>query len=79
MNDQLSQSLALFIGSLSTVVLWAGAYYWGPGKRQDRDDDRTRRRRREGGEVERRRWDDPDYDGVERRKNMDRFYREEER
>ena len=68
MNDQLSQSLALFIGSLSTVVLWIGAYYWGPGKRQDRSDakeidDDYRRGRGD------RRHRDRDYEGPDRRRH----------
>jgi hypothetical protein len=78
MNDQLSQALALFIGSASTVLLWIGAYYWGPGKKQDRDDDRTRRSRRSRGATDRRRWDDPDYDGPERRRSRERYYHAED-
>jgi len=66
MNDQLAQSLATLIGTLSTVALMAGTYYWGPRKREERRDSRER-------DDEYRRNDDNrrhtqrDYDGPDHR------------
>ena len=38
MTPEISSALAVLIGTLSTVTLMAGAYYFGPAKRQERRD-----------------------------------------
>ena len=40
MTPEISSALAVLIGTLSTVLLMAGAYYFGPQKRAERDDKR---------------------------------------
>ena len=40
MDPVLSQALATLVGALATAVLMAASYYWGPGRRRDRQDRR---------------------------------------
>ena len=40
MDDRISQALALFIGTMSSVVLMWGNYRWGGRRRRDEIDDR---------------------------------------
>jgi uncharacterized membrane protein YidH (DUF202 family) len=37
-TPEISSAIAVLIGTLSTVLLMAGAYYFGPTKRQERRD-----------------------------------------
>jgi hypothetical protein len=38
MTPEISSAIAVLIGTLSTVALMAGAYYFGPTKRAERSD-----------------------------------------
>ena len=42
MEPAIAQALATLIGALTTAVLMASAYYWGPRQRDRREDARRR-------------------------------------
>ncbi len=43
MEPILAQALSTLLGAISTAVLLASAYYWGPSARQGRRDEREHR------------------------------------
>lgn len=47
MDPLISQALATFIGALTTAVLLASAYYWGPNRRDAKDARLERKRKKE--------------------------------
>jgi hypothetical protein len=70
MNDALAQSLATLIGTLSTVALMAGTYYFGPRRREER---------RQSREIDQAYRENDYRDGGDRRRNRDSDYRGPER
>jgi hypothetical protein len=38
-DDGIAQALSTLIGACATFILMAAAYYFGPGRRRDRDKD----------------------------------------
>jgi hypothetical protein len=42
-DESIASAIAVFIGALTTVLLMAGAYYFGPGARAGRGRDRGER------------------------------------
>lgn len=43
MEPVLAQALSTLIGAITTAILMASAYYWGPRQRQVREDEREHR------------------------------------